>query len=331
MSDITTITVTTEELIMALAELDEKQLANEIGIEAGLTKATIRQLMSPKNKRELDPKNILEATTYIKEANKKIHFEKGKDYLNIFSRKGSAPLIQKVQEGVHTFSIEPRVDQNMFLDFYGYGNANEEISKFSIILSDSMYDSLHAMSPDELRTMYEEEEKGQKIFIRDFENNGQKVNYTTMYNRKVNGNGWQQMIVEVFVPAINSVWYVNYDEINESNIKMYRITPQEYFMVQENISTDFFNSMEHDNVDEEMPNVNTKESADDGKAFSFKRGFSFLMKSNLLLLCIFLLFFINKNSWAWEGEGFVYTFFFLSEIMVLLLFIPACLKPRVYE
>lgn len=67
------------------------------------------------------------------------------------------------------------------------------------------------------------------------------------------------------------------------------------------------------------------------KYFSFKRGIVFFLKSNLFLLCLLILIYINKNNWSFEGDSFVELFFILSEVMILILFIPACLKPRVYK
>jgi hypothetical protein len=97
----------------------------------------------------------------------------------------------------------------------------------------------------------------------------------------------------------------------------------QYFNVLEKMMGKLLFNASH-GQDKNMSGNNYKED----EKFAFKRGFTFLWKSNLVLLLALLFFFINKSSWS-EQSGFVVLLItLLSEVVVWLGSFFACFNKR---
>ncbi|MCR8849896.1 hypothetical protein NQ095_15870 [Rossellomorea sp. SC111] len=81
----------------------------------------------------------------------------------------------------------------------------------------------------------------------------------------------------------------------------------------------------------QLSKVNKKGKKKDEKFFSFKRGFIFYWRSNVFLLFSILLFLLNKNKWAPDGDSYVWLFGIQVEALLILLSFIACLRPRILE
>lgn len=67
------------------------------------------------------------------------------------------------------------------------------------------------------------------------------------------------------------------------------------------------------------------------KLFSFKRGFPFYIKSNILLVVLLLLLLVNKNSWAADGGILVIFNFLQGELLIIILSFFACFRPKKHK
>jgi hypothetical protein len=83
-------------------------------------------------------------------------------------------------------------------------------------------------------------------------------------------------------------------------------------------------------AEEKMIQLSTEEKKDE-KFFSLKRGFIFYWKSNVFLLFSILFFLLNKNSWALDGDSYMWLFGIEVEALIILLSFIACLRPRKLE
>jgi hypothetical protein len=89
----------------------------------------------------------------------------------------------------------------------------------------------------------------------------------------------------------------------------------------------FFEAVQLSVVDYLTSKVDKKVEKKDEKFFSFKRGFIFYWKSNVFLL--FSFFLLNKNSWAPDGDSYVWILGIQVEALLMILSFIACLRPRV--
>ena len=67
------------------------------------------------------------------------------------------------------------------------------------------------------------------------------------------------------------------------------------------------------------------------KRFSVKRGFSFFWRSHLVFFVMTLLLLSSLSSWHYDGLSSYIILWFSSELMIILLSMIACLKPKVYK
>ncbi len=74
--------------------------------------------------------------------------------------------------------------------------------------------------------------------------------------------------------------------------------------------------------------VNNRKDDEMRKSFSLKKGFYFFIKANLLLICMVILFLLNRSSWGGEGNFIVGIFIGFNELFLIPLSIVACFKPQ---
>ncbi|KAA0566049.1 hypothetical protein F0342_05020 [Bacillus sp. CH30_1T] len=120
----------------------------------------------------------------------------------------------------------------------------------------------------------------------------------------------------LFIPAEEYIWSINYRNVNNTQI----IATSSSFKK-------FFEVVQLSVVDYLTLKVDKKVEKKDEKFFSFKRGFIFYWKSNVFLL--FSFFLLNKNSWAPDGDSYVWIFGIQGEALLMILSFIACLRPRV--
>lgn len=63
------------------------------------------------------------------------------------------------------------------------------------------------------------------------------------------------------------------------------------------------------------------------KRFSLKHGLHFFIKTNIILLSMTVLFFVNKGAWRSVGAEKVMVFIFTFEFLIVLFSIIACINP----
>lgn len=333
------ITLTLEELMVAFVKCDSELYAFNVGEKAGLSENEIESIIEKGLSRFNEQKDQLvvesqleiieEVSYYWGEANKKIHFENGKDYLEIFyDEDDSNCLIHILDNGLHTFTKSPMGFYQTLCDFYGYELPSFENSvEMNIEISGAWYNALHEKSDAQLKLMMNDDSLEWKIkqFIKDFKNNGKKVNQIIFESGKYSR---KQDLVQVFLPGEQNIWHIDYDQIKNHKLILYSNTVQKYFEVLDKVVLDFLRVTKE--KDTKKPKDLKKEEPEK-KKFSFKRGISFFTKSNILLLIILAVLYINKSSWGWDGGDSVFLLILQSEMMVILLSMVACLKPREYE
>lgn len=314
----------------AIIKLSTTELIDGLN-EAGYSKkANLLKKKNNKNSEKMD-KEIGESKNNSKEFRKIIddigksehyvRFENREEKLLIHSIDRQLALIERIDCSEHTFFYQnlDKEISSLLCKFYNLNiTVDEDPAKINLDLNASTYDMIHAIEEEELDRMIDDESQPCQIrlFLKAFKSNGQKTEQITYVNSKAN----QTEDVYLFISAEEYIWSINHENVNDDQI----IATSSSFK-------NFFEVVQLSVVDYLTLDFGKLVAKKDDKFFSIKRGFVFFLKSNALLLFFILLFFLNKNSWGLEGEGYVILFAVQVEALLIILSFIACLRPRVLE
>ncbi|MBP3040680.1 hypothetical protein J9303_14405 [Bacillaceae bacterium Marseille-Q3522] len=332
MSKIKKCTISTESLVAAIALMGYIHVAQKVADENKLSKKKTNDLINNPIHFEKDLSENIEAViSRIAASDRSVRLEKGTEYLIIHAYDKSEALLEYVHDNRHTFSNHSYSlgFQKTVSHFYSVDDEiTEDPTKINIEFSEEMYNHIHAISPEELENEINDEQREPQIrrLLMDFKSNDQKMDQ--IFFEKYIGIRHNKQIetAQLFVTGEKNIWNLNYEQINEDKIIFTSVSFAQFFQVINLMITDFFSEAEPKKLKARKPGVKNH-----NKRFSFRRGFSFFWKSNLVLLLMILCFFINKSSWGYEGGLTVVLFAFLSETMLIILSFIGCLRPRIYK
>ncbi|MGG1629344.1 hypothetical protein [Rossellomorea sp. NRS-1567] len=307
-----------------IAQLSTEELVESLK-EAGYSKKA--KLLK---KRIIDISRELEKSlreTNSKELNRIIHdigtsshyvlFKFRGEELRIHSIDTQTALFEKIHQSEHTFHYLPlQVDfSNRLGEFYGLDiQVDEDPAKINLDMNPETYDKILAINENELDRMIDNEPFQISLFLKAFKANDQKIDQITYSNGKTD----KMEDAFLFIPAEEYIWSINYRNVNNNQIIATSSPFKKFFEVVQLSVVDYLTSK-----------VDKKVEKKDEKFFSFKRGFIFYWKSNVFLLFSILLFLLNKNSWAKDGDSYVWVFGIQLEALLMILSFIACLRPRV--
>lgn len=146
------------------------------------------------------------------------------------------------------------------------------------------------------------------MFFKDFKLNEQQTNLTTFVDGQV------VEYAKLFVPGLECCWSIIYEDVKKNKLTVISHSYEEYFQIVEEEIKELFLG---------FPSAKKEDIEANSKLFSFKRGFPFYIKSNILLVVLLLLLLVNKNSWAADGGILVIFNFLQGELLIIILSILA--------
>ncbi|MCM3180953.1 hypothetical protein [Cytobacillus horneckiae] len=320
------LTISTRDLIEALAQSECEISAREIGKENKWKKREIDKLIN-----SVDQKNdklfsgLEEIIDHIVHVERKVRFDKGEEYIAIYSADNHKNImIEKVQNSRHTFYTQPLAEGfiQILCGFYGYASLEKvDPVKMNLQIDRETYDLIHTVAPEGLDKMIVDEKFEPQIrtYLQDFRRNG-KIECKIIYAK--NTGGAVDSVV-LFVPGSEYIWSIDYEKVENNQIIATSSSTEQFFQLIERSLYDY--------LGESIPqknNLNKKKKAESKKKFSFQRGLSFFGRGNVLLLILLLFFFLNKNSWSYDGGTFVLLFAVQTELVIFFLSLIACLPAK---
>ena len=320
------ISVSAQDLIAVLAHSGSVKRAKEFAKENNFSKKEIGQINETQPESNIS-NALKDIVSTVLGASKMIRIENGNKYLLIYPAHRAGGILEYIHNGRHEL-IKYNSFQGLnelICNFYGLDfKLQGDPMKINIEISNSLYDQIHNMDSAELNKMIDDEKFDVKIrqFLRDFKRNNQQVCKLVFKKRKNEKNYMQEDFAMFFVPGEGYIWHIKFEEADNNKIFLMSNSVSHYFDVLQKILDDFLqDGRSH------MKKTSSKPKQE-GEKFSFKRGFSFFWKSNLVLLITILFFYINKSSWSEEGGPVVLLFALLWEVMIIILSMFACLKER---
>ncbi|CAH0345441.1 hypothetical protein [Bacillus sp. CECT 9360] len=316
-----TAVLSTRALIGALFQAGFKNKAKQLGREHKMKKKELSEAINKAEyflKAESSSTELASILGHLAQAQRKVRFEKGQDYLIIHSIDEKNVLIESVHNAQHTFSVQS-LDSgfySMLCEFYGFDpSAREDPVKMNLEIDTETYDLIHAIEREELEKMIRDESYEHQIrrFLEDFKANGQSVN-SIDYTKNTHNQADSTVL---FVPGKEYIWSIDYQQVKNNQIIATSSTVEQYFRIIERSLEEFL-----------TVTVAKKKNSSETKPFSIQRGISFFVKGNVLLIVMLLLFNVNKNSWVEEGGSYVWLFGLQTEVIILLLSFIACLRPK---
>ncbi len=320
------ISVSAQDLIAVLAHSGSVKRAREFAKENNLSKKEIGQINETQPDSNIS-NSIKDMVSTVLDASKMIRIENGNQCLLIYPAQRTEGILEYIHNGRYELIKYNSLQglNELICDFYGLDfRLQEDPMKINIELSNNLYDQIHNMDSAELNKMIDDEKFDVKIrqFLRDFKRNNQQVCKLVFKRRKNEKNYMQEDFEMFFVPSDGYMWHIKYEEADNNKIFLMSNSVSNYFDVLQKILDDFLQD-----GSSHMKKTSSKPKQE-GEKFSFKRGFSFFWKSNLVLFITILFFYINKSSWSEEGGPVVLLFALLWEAMIIILSIFACLKER---
>ncbi|MGF3105541.1 hypothetical protein [Rossellomorea sp. DUT-2] len=308
------IKLSTKELIGNLKEAGYSRKARLLKKSSNDRSKTAENVISESNSKE-----VSRIINDIGQSDHYVRFECRKEEMRIHSIDSQTALIEKTYQSEHTFHYQTlTVDFfNTLGEFYGLDMGGEEDpAKINLDMSPETYDMIHTIDEEGLDRMIDDEPIQISLFLKAFKRNDQKIHQITY----VNGKTDQMEDAFLFIPAEEYIWSISYRNVNNDQIIATSSSFKKFFEVVQLSVVDYLKST-----------LDKKVEKKDEKFFSFKRGFIFYWKSNVFLLFSILLFLLNKNSWAPDGDSYVWLFGIQVEALLMILSFIACLRPRVLE
>lgn len=325
MKDAQKINVSSQNLIDALIEFGFTKRAREFAIESGFTLKEIDQ-QKKKSKGIEVSEPLKEILNSVLSMSSMARFESGEKTLLVFPDSKSNIIVERIEENSYEFSKHDFKELNSILtEFYGWDTSKQDdFMKVNIGLSSDIYDLIHGIEPSGLDDMIEDENFELQIrhFLRDFKRNYHQVSKIIFKKRRINTYVMEEDHVMLFVPSENFIWHINYEEIMDDQIILTSNSVPTYLSVVQKITEEILQGG--------IPNEKKKvmNSKEEQKKFSFKRGFSFFWKSNLILLITILAININRASFSEGGGGLLLLLYLSWEALLILLSFFACFKER---
>ncbi|UXH42993.1 hypothetical protein N5C46_15010 [Rossellomorea vietnamensis] len=310
--------LSTTELINGLKQAGFSKKANQLKRKSNKHKEKRDQEIGESKNNSKEFRKIIDD---IGKSEHYVRFENGEEKLLIHSIDKQLALFERINRSKHTFFYQ-NLDKEVSLIVCEFYNLNIEVdedpAKINLDLATSTFDMIHAIEEKELNRMINDQSQAFQIrlFLEAFKANGQKTNHITYVNSTAN----KTEDVYLFIPAEEYIWSINHEKVNDDQIIATSSSFKSFFEVVQLTVVEYLTSK-----------FSKKGNKKDEKFFSIKRGFVFLIKSNVLLLLFTLLFFLNKNSWALDGEDYVTLFAVQGEALLIILSFIACLRPRILK
>ncbi len=310
--------MTTGDLLATIKACGEDKLANEIRRQSkDFPLETQGKVIEDKL---ITVKSLIH---YWHQAESRVQLYDKNDYFSIYLQGEKTLLCHKAVNGNHTFFVTEESIQEIVANFYGYfGVEKEDSMELTIEIPGNLFDYIHEANKDEIMKMSVDEEIDGRIreFLQSFLENKQTMNKIEM--EKKNSGLWKKTDDMLFLLGKDRIWHAEYDVKKRASIYIHTNSVYQYFNIVEKIILDFSINSYQEPV---------KEMLDNQKKFSIKRGFFYYLKGNIFLFLVLLIFLINRNSWSYDGKDYYSSLFLLSELMLIILSVIACLKPRVYK
>ncbi|WP_137790841.1 hypothetical protein [Bacillus sp. E(2018)] len=262
---------------------------------------------------------------------KNVHFTQNDQELYIHQINRNQYLKQHIFNETHTFTYLDHTkslskEMMSFYDFESSSHFNHEHLQ-PIQVSDKVYDALHKLKNEEVENILNNETENDSLreFISSFNKNNKAFNQISFNtcNHKTGENQKDQ--VAFSLPGNHMVWHVDYEQIHDHTVYFVPVSISDYFTKIEDTLEEFFSS----EVVKVSKSKNTRKkhatASKKVETFSSKRGFSFFLKANLVLLGMIGLLLLNQGSWADDAQKYFTLFITVSEAMILLLSFASCL------
>lgn len=309
--------MTTEDLLATIKACDEDKFANEIRRQSkGFPLENQGKVMKDKL---VSVKSLIH---YWHQAESRVQLYDKNDYFSIYLQGEKTLLCHKAVNGNHTFYVTEESIQDIVMKFFGYfGVEKEDSLDLTIEIPGNLFDYIHEAKKDEIMKMSVDEEIDWRIreFLQSFLENKQTMHKIEM--EKKNRGIWKKTDDMLFLPGKDKIWHAEYDVKRQTSIYIHTNSVYQYFNIVEKIILDFAINSYQEPV---------KDTLDNQKKFSIKRGFFYYLKGNIFLGLVLLIFLMNRNSWGYDGKDYYSSIFWLSEIMLIILSFIVCLKPRTY-
>jgi hypothetical protein len=266
---------------------------------------------------------------------KNVHFTQNEQELYIHQINRNQYLKQHIINETHTFTYLDHTkslskETMSFYDLDSSANFNDKQLQ-PIQVSDKVYDALHKLKDEEVENILSNETENDSLreFITSFNKNNKVFNQISFNtcNHKTGENQKDQ--VAFSLPGNQMIWHVNYEQIHDHTVYFVPVSITDYFKKIEDTLDEFFSSEVVI-----VPISKSTRKKQNGKpskkveTFSFKRGFSFFWKANLVLLGMTGFLLLNQGSWADDAQKYFTLFITISEAMILLLSFASCLPHK---
>ncbi|MQR94729.1 hypothetical protein [Fictibacillus phosphorivorans] len=266
---------------------------------------------------------------------KNVHFTQNEQELYIHQINRNQYLKQHIFNETHTFTYLDHTkslskEMMSFYDLESSAHFNDDHLQ-PIQVSDKVYDALHNLKNEDVENILNNETANDSLreFISSFNKNNKAFNQISFNtcNHKTGEN--QEDQVAFSLPGNQMVWHVDYEQIHDHTVYFVPVPITDYFKKIEDTLEEFFSS---EVVTVPVPKSTRKKQKDKTpkkvETFSFKRGFSFFWKANLVLLGMIGFLLLNQGSWAEDAQKYVILFITVSEAMILLLSFASCLPQK---
>ncbi|WP_071460738.1 hypothetical protein [Bacillus massilinigeriensis] len=316
MKDTKKINVSSQIFIDTLMDLGLTKRAREFAIESGFSIKEIDQMKRKSNGIEIS-EPLKEILNSVLSTSSMARFENGEKTLLIFPDSKSNIIAERIEGDSFEFSKHGFKELSSILrGFYGWDTSNQvDPMKINIGLTSDIYDLIHGIEPSVLDEMIEDESFEVQIrhFLLDFKRNHQQVSKIIFKKRRIDKYDMEENHVMLFVPSESFIWHINYEGIKDDQIILTSNTVPTYLSVVQKITKEILQGSIHN---EKKKIIHSKEEQ---KKFSFRRGFSFFWKSNLILFTIILALNINRANFSEEGGDLLLLMSLLWEAFLILL------------
>ncbi|MGA4718450.1 hypothetical protein [Fictibacillus nanhaiensis] len=350
MNDLEKMILTSKELAVALVSCQYENVARRIILKDELVsknkeditvfaeeaEQSLREkgLWNSRRKTKLS-QNLEDLIQALGTSTKNVHFTQNEQELYIHQINRNQYLKQHIFNETHTFTYLDHTkslskEMMSFYDLDSSAHFNDEHLQ-PIQVSDKVYDALHKLKNEEVENILNNETANDSLreFISSFNKNNKAFNQMSFNtcNHKTGENQKDQ--VAFSLPGNQMVWHVDYEQIHDHIVYFVPVPINDYFKKIEDTLEEFFSS---EVVTVPVPkSTRKKQNGNPPKkveVFSFKRGFSFFWKANLVLLGMMGFLLLNQGSWAEDAQKYVILFITVSEAMILLLSFASCLPQK---
>lgn len=339
MNTIVKFEITTKDLVAALTVYGFRNLAKEISDEYHLlenpkkfyqavqwSQKTIKNAGYWADERDsnliTELENVLQL---LVQSRKKFSCPSGNQVLKIHYIDSQNSLIQRVEDDQHVFYSYDNINGyfDLLCQFYKLDpNVENNISELAAItVKRELYEELLNAQPEELEKLKQDDQANPilKQMLQDLQKNQQRFYENAFIDIDyVNDKKYKDHFI-YSLPGDGIMWFLHFEKGPKNEVSIVPKPFLEYFQEIDESIKDFFSQPIE--KAEKTRTLNRKK-------FSVKRGFRFLYKSNLILLGMILIMFVNHKSWIDDGAIMLILFIMLYESFTIVLFFIACLKPR---